>query len=280
MVKTYCPKSLAEALEIRKEAVVTPFAGGTDLMVKHQAISGALPDFPKDILFIGDLNELQGIEITEKDFRIGAGVKLSALLEEKQIPDYMIKPIQGMASPSIRNLGTIGGNICNASPAGDTLPLLYALDAMLELASTRGVRWLKISEFIKGPGKTDIEVDEILTQILIPKLGEYKYGYRKIGVRKANAISKLSVFCLAEIEQSTIKDIRIALGSLGPIVIRSREIEEEIVGLEIEKLSGEIDDIVEAYGKIMTPISDVRSTMDYRRDVALGVLSEIIGKLA
>ncbi len=224
MVESVRPKNLGQALEMRPGAI--PFAGGTDLMVKHQATSGALPDFSKNILYIGDLSELKGIEISQEGIRIGAGVKLSALLEEQGIPDYIKRPIQGIGSPAIRNLGTIGGNICNASPAGDSIPLFYALDARLKLVSTKGSRTIGISDFIKGPGKTDLGGDEILTELFIPSYDGHKWAYRKIGARKANAVSKLSVFIMATIDQSLIKDIRIALGAMGPIVIRSRVIEK------------------------------------------------------
>lgn len=279
MVKTYYPSNLAEALEIRNKEVTLPFAGGTDLMVKYKTISGALADFPRDILFLGDLDELKEIEISRKAIRIGAAVKLSTLLKDQAIPPYIKKPLERIGSPAIRNLATIGGNICNASPAGDSLPLLYALDAILELSSSRGTRKVKIGDFIKGPGMTTLKVDEILSGIYLPRYDHYQWGFRKIGARKTNAISKLSIFWIYQSDQSLLKDIRLALGSLGPAVIRSRIIEKTMMGLTIEQLSGESDRILEAYGSVIAPIDDVRSTRAYRGDVALGILREILERL-
>ncbi|MCR3955908.1 MAG: FAD binding domain-containing protein, partial [Gudongella sp.] len=206
MVATYCPKTLEEAIQIRMEKSVIPFAGGTDLMVKYKSTRGALPAFPGDILYLGSLDELKAIEIRDDGIGIGAGVSLSSLILEKGLPDYIKAPVLGIGSPSIRNLGTIGGNICNASPAGDTIPFLYALDSILELKSLEGVRRMGIADFIKGPGKTELKADEILTGIFIPRPDFSRWGYRKVGARKANAISKLSVFYLADIRDSFLKD--------------------------------------------------------------------------
>ncbi|WP_409229297.1 FAD binding domain-containing protein [Gudongella sp. SC589] len=245
-------------------------------MVKYKSTSGALPQFPKDILYIGNLQELKEISITGEWIKIGSMVKLSTLLEERRLPDYIKIPVKGIGSPSIRNLGTMGGNICNASPAGDTLPMLYALDVAIELSSAKGTRKVGIQDFIKGPGKTDIKPNEIMTGIFIKRTEFNRWGYRKVGARKANAISKLSVFCTAQIDQSSVRDIRISFGSVGPTVIRNREIEKEIVQIGVARLKQELGGILEAYADMLSPISDVRSTKDYRKDVSLNILKEII----
>lgn len=278
MVKTYIPKTLKEAIEIKLETGAMPFAGGTDLMVKYKSWSGALPALPNTVVYIGDLEELKSIEIVNDYIYIGSAAKLSAILDLNGIPEYIRQPVKRIGSPPIRNLGTLGGNICNASPAGDSLPMLYALDAELELTSEEGSRLIQVSDFISGPGKTCLKPNEILTRIIIPKNHFNRWGFRKIGSRKANAISKLSVFFTASVDDSSLKDIRITFGALGPTIIRNRELENNLTEKGHNISTTDFEDAIEGYRNAISPISDVRSTKDYRSDVAVGILKEMIEK--
>ena len=148
MVNVFVPDTLADALRIRGQHDTLVINGGTDVMVKYRRWNGMPPDFPLDVLNIGNLAELKRIEIAEDKIMIGATVTLSELMEHPFVPDYINLPIREMASPAIRNMGTLAGNLCNASSSGDSLPMLYALDAEVTLASVHGTRKLPIRQFI------------------------------------------------------------------------------------------------------------------------------------
>ena len=120
-------------------------------MVKHRALAGTLPSFRKDIMLIGHLSELKGISVSADAAHIGAASTLADILAEPLLPEYVKLPIAGIGSPAIRNIATIGGNICNASPAGDSLCMLYALDAVLVIASAKGSRECPITGFHNRP---------------------------------------------------------------------------------------------------------------------------------
>ncbi|HKJ85988.1 MAG TPA: FAD binding domain-containing protein, partial [Spirochaetia bacterium] len=191
-----------------------------------------------------------------------------------------------LAAPALRNVATLGGNICNASPAADAVCPLYALDARCELRSASRVRTLPVAEFIAGPGRTVIESDELLTAIIIPAgpgtvtaaMGNdatTRVLYRKVGTRRANALSKLSMAAWASVSGGAVESVGVALGAVAPTVVRSREAEAGFVG-SLESLRERIDAILGAYGKLVTPIDDQRSTAEYRREVAVNLVRQFI----
>lgn len=272
MVDGYLPKDLDEALKILNEKDVTIYAGGTDLMVRNKNAASLLPKFNKDLLYIGKLKELKGVKESDDSLEIGTACTLSSLLRAKGIPEVLKESIRQIASPAIRNMGTIGGNICNASPAGDTLPILYALDAKLKLVSENSSREVHIEDFILGPRKIILERTEILKSIIIPKLEFNKVHYEKVGARKASAISKLSFSGLAEVKDGKVKDIRIAIGSVAPKVVRVREAEDFIKEKNLEDIKSEMEEIRNIYAKEIVPIDDQRSKAVYRKTVALRLI--------
>lgn len=272
MVDGYLPKDLSEALKILKEKDVTIYAGGTDLMVRNKNTASLLPKFNKDLLYIGNLKELKEIKESDDNLEIGAACTLSALLRSKEVPEVLKEAIRQIASPAIRNMGTIGGNICNASPAGDTLPVIYALDAKLKLTSENSSREVCIKDFILGPRKILLEKNEILENIIIPKAEFNKTYYEKVGARKASAISKLSFVGLAEIENEKIKEIRISIGSVAPKVVRIKEAEDILIGINMNDLESKMEEVKKVYSKEIVPISDQRSTATYRKAVALRLI--------
>ncbi|MGB7594958.1 MAG: FAD binding domain-containing protein [Erysipelotrichaceae bacterium] len=278
MVKVLTPIDLNEALENRSELKTLVYNGGTDLMVKYRSWSSTDPKFPNDLLYIGDLKELQTIEIFEDKLVIGAGVKLADIIQDVKIPEYIKRPLRQMGSPAVRNLGTLGGNICNASPAGDSLPMLYALDATVTLASSHGSRLMKVSDFIHGPGKTELASDEILTYITIPLVDFNRFTYSKVGSRKANAISKLSFYGAVVLEEKRIKQVRIAFGAVGPTVIRCEAAEHLLEGADVTEIPELDEAFISHYEKLVVPIDDVRSTRDYRKTTAMQLLDEFIKK--
>lgn len=272
MVEGYYPGTFREALEILKEKDVIIYSGGTDLMVRNKNTASLLPKFNKDLLYIGNLERLKEVKKSPSAVEIGTACTLSSLLREKEVPEILKEAIRQIASPAIRNMGTIGGNICNASPAGDTLPILYALDAKLKLTSESSSREVNIEDFILGPRKIDLNKDELLESIIIPKLEFNKTYYEKVGARKASAISKLSFVGLAKIEDKKIIDIRIALGSVSATVVRIKDAEKLILGHDLNEIEGKLDEIIKVYSEKVTPINDQRSTAAYRKKVALRLI--------
>lgn len=278
MVDGIRPKNLEEALRIRQESGAIPFAGGTDLMVRYKNWAGTLPQFPKSVLFLSHLEELKKIEVEAKRIRYGAGVSLTRIYEHPETPQILAQAVRGIAAPALRNAGTMAGNLVNASPAGDSICALYALDATVICRSLSGEREIPVIEFITAPGRTQLRDDEIVTAIDVPKLDWNISFYRKVGTRKANALSKLSFCGLAKTKGGRIDDIRIAVGAVAPTVVRSPELEKELSGLTASELEGRFETMMESYGAMIVPIDDQRSTAVYRKRVALNLLELFLGK--
>lgn len=278
MVKTYRPADLNEALRILGSGPVVVMAGGTDLMVRHKTWSGVVPGFDRQVMFVGHLPEIQAIEITDDGLVIGSAVTLADILDHPAVPEYIKKPITEMASPPIRNLATLGGNICNASPAGDSLPMLYALGARLQLQSTQEIQTVPITEFIVGPGRTTRQPEQLLTRIEIPLPRSPACYYRKVGQRKANSISKVSFYAIADHDQNRINWVRIALGAVGPVVVRSQAAEAVVAGRNCDELKALIPEVKEMYGEMIKPVDDIRSTRSYRQEVSLRLLENYLAR--
>ena len=270
------PDSLEHALSFLKKENYTIFAGGTDLMVKYKRWGG-LPISPeKKIMFIGHLRELSEITMLEGFVSIGAAVLFETIVNNHKLPECLRKGAAEIASLGIRNMATIGGNICNASPAADILPPLYCLKAKIVLSSADGERELPIEEFIQGPGKTDIGEGELLSCIRFPVEKFSQHIFRKIGTRKANALAKLSFCGLAELNKNKIVDIRISFGAIAPVVINDPESEKKLIGMDKAEIEKNINEILEEYGHKIKPIDDQRSTMIYRKKVALNLLENFL----
>ena len=192
------------------------------------------------------------------------------------VPDYIKLPIRQLASPAIRNMGTLAGNLCNASASGDSLPMLYALDAEVTLASTAGMRKLPVGQFITFAKQTLLQPDELVTELTIP-LSDYTVSYyRKIGGRQVNAISKASFYAVAIKKDGIIEDVRIAFGSVAPTAVRDRACEAILIGAAETELDAKIETLRTLYGELLAPLDDTRSTADYRRYVSLQLLEDFI----
>lgn len=278
MVTGYRPADLTEALELRKSTGAIPFAGGTDLMVRYKSWAGTPPAFPKSVLFINHLKELKGIESAGKSIVYGGGATLTEIMEHRDTPGILKEAVRGIAAPALRNAGTMAGNLVNASPAGDSICALYALDATVRLASVSGEREVKVIDFITGPGRTVMREDEIVSAIIVPNLEWTSSFYRKVGTRKANALSKLSFCGLAKIKGGRIDDARIAIGAVAPTVVRSLELEKRLKGAGAAELAEMASSLVDSYGAMVVPIDDQRSTAVYRKKVALNLLELFISK--
>ena len=273
------PKDLSAALEaLAGEAGVwKPFAGGTDLMVLFEA--GRLEH--KKFINIWNLAELKGIEVTPEHVTLGALVTYTEVQAHEVLQSEFPLLCQAAAETgglAIQNRGTLGGNIVNASPAADSPPALLVYDAELELVSSSGSRWLSYRDFHTGYKQMLIRTDELLCRIRLPRaLSDWRQYYRKVGTRKAQAISKVCVACAARVEGGQITEIRISLGSVAPTVIRCPKTEALLQGQTLDDatiraakvaLSGEIK-----------PINDIRSTASYRLRVAANVLEDFLLQL-
>jgi len=270
------PPSLHDILDLlaKEGNLWKPFAGGTDLMVLLEA--GKLSQ--KNYINIWDLKELRGLEVSAEHITIGALTTYTeiqaneVLLQEFPMLCQAASETGGLA---IQNRGTLGGNIVNASPAADSPPALLAYDAEIELVSVSGSRWIPYSEFHTDYKKMNLRADELLRSIRLPRQsGSVRHYYRKVGTRKAQAISKVCFAGVGRMEAAKFADVRIALGSVAPVPLRCIQTEGVINGL-----AANADAIAKAKAQLageITPIGDIRSTADYRLRVALNLLEDFL----
>ncbi|HWF12316.1 MAG TPA: xanthine dehydrogenase family protein subunit M [Candidatus Acidoferrales bacterium] len=273
------PGSLSEALALlaREPGVWQPFAGGTDLMVLLEA--GKLSH--KRFFSVARLDDLRGVEMNTDYLTLGALTTYTEVQKhqalQKQFP-LLCAAAKETGSIATQNRGTLGGNIMNASPAADTPPALLVYDAEIELISQRGIRWLPYHGFHTGYKKTRIAPDELLRAIRLPwRTKKWRQYYRKVGTRKAQAISKVCFAGGALLENGAIQDVRIALGSVAPVVQRAVKTEDALRGNRITPTM--IATAKEILLREIAPIDDIRSTARYRLRVAQNLLEEFLLQL-
>lgn len=270
------PATLAEAYALAAGADHRPLAGGTDLLVQ---ITGEVGDPPERVLDLWRLEELRGIEVRDGALEVGAlttytDIRRSSLCAE-HVP-ALVAAAATIGAVQIQNRGTIGGNAMNASPAGDMLPVLLALDAQLVAGGTRGERTIPASAFWPAYRRTAVRPDELLVRIRIPIAADREQRFWKVGTRRAQAISKV-VIALAwrpEPGSGAWRDVRVALGSVAPTPIRAAATEAVLEGAPPDPKTAER--AVAALTAELHPIDDVRSTAAYRREVAGRVLRRLI----
>jgi CO/xanthine dehydrogenase FAD-binding subunit len=276
-MNVYLPKSLDELWSISGDLRGSPFfGGGTDLFVKLRASAR----YPRALIGLEALGELRGIEEREGAIFVGAGATHARLLSDPLVRVHaplLVKALTVLGSPPIRNMGTIGGNICTASPAGDCLPPLYVLGAEVEVRRRDGSRRLPIQEFILGPGKTALEGDEILYGVWLGKDGSpATHHFEKVGQRKALAIAIASFAALIRTtKEGLVEEARLAWGSVGPTIVTSPEAERRLIGSRLTREGlREIASVVE---KTVSPIDDVRASASYRRALAGSLVVRLAG---
>ncbi len=270
------PSSLNDALTLLSKEPGTwkPFAGGTDLMVLLE--SGRLQH--RNYINIWSLSELRGIRVDDAFITLGAlttytDVQSNVVLQE-EFP-MLCKAASETGGLAIQNRGTLGGNIVNASPAADSPPALLAYDAEIELASISGSRWIPYQGFHSGYKTMQMRPDELLTRIRIPrKQDNLLHYYRKVGTRKAQAISKVCIAAVGGSQNGRVKHVRLVFGSVAPIVIRCTATENFLLdkSLDDATLTGASD----ALRQEIAPIDDIRSTAAYRLRVATNLLSDFL----
>ena len=273
------PASLPEALATlaREPGVWQPFAGGTDLMVLLEA--GRLPH--KNYLNIWNLAELRGIQVTAEHVTLGALTTYTDVQANDILRDEFPMLCQAASETgglAIQNRGTLGGNIANASPAADSPPALLAYNAELELLSVHGSRWVPYQNFHTGYKQTIMQPDEIVARIRLPRLWpDLIHYYRKVGTRKAQAISKVCFAATARVSEGAVDVIRIALGSVAPVPLRCRLTEAVLQGAQLDETV--ITSAKAELSREIVPIDDIRSTKDYRVRVSVNVLEDFLRQL-
>jgi CO/xanthine dehydrogenase FAD-binding subunit len=271
------PPTLGDAYRLLADSGTAwrPVAGGTDLLVQIAADVGPPPE---RVLDIWGLDELRGISLEGDELVIGAlttytDLRASALVAE--LLPALTAAAATIGSAQIQNRGTIGGNLVNASPAGDTLPIWLATDSQVVLGSAAGERSVLAGEFFPAYRETARRDDELVLRVRVPLLPRRHVRFRKVGTRRAQAISKV-VLALSWItaDDGAWQDTRVALGSVAATPIRARATEAALDGRHPVRITA--DEAVTALEGEITPIDDVRSTADYRRHVAGRVLHRLI----
>ena len=287
------PASLPEAYAILASStaddLVTPIAGGTDVMVR---ITGEIGEPPRRMVDLSRLGELRGISVDGDAVVLGALTTYTDIRRSSVCREHLPALVEASATigaAQIQNRGTIGGNAANASPAGDTLPVLLALDAAFVIGGPRGERTIAADAFWVAYRRTALAPDELILRVRIPLAGGREARFRKIGTRRAQAISKV-VLALSWREPSAAegapagagatggngewRDVRLALGSVADRPIRARATETVLEGAAPTPETA--DAAAEALAAEIHPIDDVRSTADYRRVVAARSLHRMV----
>jgi CO/xanthine dehydrogenase FAD-binding subunit len=243
------------------------FAGATDLLVKIR--NGRLD--PPCLIGLERLEPLRGVRVSGDEVFIGACTTHATLLTHPVIREdfpILATAISVLGSPPVRNMGTIGGNLTTASPAGDALPPLYVLGADVEIRRREGSRRMGVAQFIRGPGETALLPGEIVSGIWLRKdQGFHIHHYEKVGQRKAQAIAVVSLAALLKVNRDlTVEAARFAWGSAGPTVVTSSDADGALVG---KPLCMEGLETIAALGRqAVSPIDDIRASAAYRQTVA------------
>ena len=271
----YKPKSLNEALKLLNDLENSKvLAGGTDLVLDMKI--GRYK--PENVIDISHLNELKYIKDDGKSIRIGAGTTLQTILESnivrKKIP-VLAEALEIMGSWQLRNVATIGGNLCNASPAADTAPPLMVLEAQLKLESIEGARYVPITKFFHGPRITELKRNELLTEIIIPyPPSNAGMKFLKLGRRAAHTLSIVAVATLITIKDDKFDIVRIALNSVAPTPLRAYKTEESLKDKPINL--NVIEENVKRVAEEIKPISDVRASAEYRKEMSIVLTRDAI----
>lgn len=274
------PSTLAEACEAKAQGAL-PYAGGTDVMVRQRDMRRAGLGAP--LLFLDAIPEMQGIHPEADGIRIGAMNTMAEIAAHQGLPPLLRLGCGSVGSPALRNVATIGGNICSASPAADSVAPLHALDALAEVSGPTGARRLSLQELLLGPARTTLGEDELLTAVILPERPLGRHFHRKVAPRLSNAITKVSLAAWALVEggvdDGMVSSVRLAFGAVGPVVIRCREAEAMINAAAVNALPEQLSTLRQIVMDTISPIDDQRSTADYRRLVAANLMELFVLEL-
>jgi len=261
----HTPRKLDEALHLMADLEdVKPIAGGTDLIPSiREGVAS-----PSNLVDLNRIQELNYIEPGEAYLHIGATITHSQLLKESATSMFgaLVDSVSWIGSPQIRNLGTLAGNILNASPAADSAPPLLVHNAKVKIESISETRTIPVNELFVGPKINCLEEDELLTEIKLPlPPADASSGFERIGRRKAFTLSVVSAAVYLQVEDDICKDARIAFGSVDTTPVRIKQTEEL---LRENKLSDEmVSKACASVKEYVKPITDIRGTAEYRRDM-------------
>ena len=248
-------------------------AGGTDLMV---AINRRRL-FPQELIYIGE-SGMDGIEVTGDHVVIGAATTHTAIVESEVIKEnagLLADACRTIGSKAIRNIATIGGNICNASPAADAATALLALGAEVKLVSVQGERSMALKDFFTGPGQTVLKPDELVKEIILPiHNGNSRWGWQKVGQRKADVIGIATAAVSLKLEDGTCRDARIALGAVAPTPLLADKASAMLEGRTADESL--INEVAQAAADESSPIDDARGTAWYRKQICAVLVKRIL----
>jgi len=279
MVEKCVATNKQEALEFLANHDSYIVAGGSDIMVQKKNVAGALPLFDKDVLYISNVEELRKIYEDEEGVHIGAAVTLEEVLKNELTPNLLKKCVREVASVNVRHFGTLVGNICNASPAGDPIVVDVVLDAVLKIESLNEVRYLKASDFVVGVRKIDRQQNELVTEIIFPKQTYTNDFWMKVGSRRSDSISKVSVAGYYEVKNDVLTKFVVAFGAVSSKVARSEKKEYQLVGKKLCEIKAIQPRIAGDFAEIINPIDDQRSNKEYRTKVALNILNKFLDEI-
>lgn len=280
MAGTYLePQSVEEALETLAEhgAGASIVAGGTDLVVRARGTKTPLPDA---LVAVHRLSELDGIQEDAGAVSIGALVSYQQMEDSELLRDRytaLVDAARLVGSPATRHVGTLGGNLCNASPAMETGSPLLVFDARVELRSSADSRRLGIADFLEGPGQSSAKPEELLTEVVIPAIPDNAgSAYLRLEYRQAMEIAIVGAAALVMIDgDGTCTEARIALTAVAPTCVRAPEAEAVLAGnAPMDELLAEAG---AAAAKVVAPIDDVRASADYRREMVPVIVERALG---
>ena len=268
------PKTIDELLDILNTngQDYKILAGGTDLLIEVK--DGKTTN--RCMAYIGDIQELKYIKEDSEGLHIGACTTIGELEENVIIQKKYAalgEAAQIMANTQVRNTGTIGGNICTASPAGDTIAPLIVLDARVKIVSKNESKWLPLEQFFTGPKKTVLKANEVVTEILLPSQNVIS-AYERLGTRKAGSISICGCAVAVSISNGIYQNIKIAFSSVAPTVVRSYELEKELAGRKLESI--DFNNFDKYSITCINPIVDRRASKWYRCEVAKALAKKAI----
>jgi xanthine dehydrogenase FAD-binding subunit len=283
-IEQYCaPASVDEAATMLRGGDVTILASGTDLMPQTQA---GRARFGRALMNIRRIPELRGIAVLQGAIRIGALTTVTELMQSEVIRGnlpVLVEAGDHFASDQLRNTATIGGNICNASPAGDLLVPLLILDAEVELVSmlggTRESRQVPLREFFVGPGKTARKASELLVAVRVPRPPDgFVARFYKFGTRPALDIAAISIGIGGVLQRGVLTQVRVAFGAVAPTPIRAPKTEAALEGhaLTVDTIGA----VAQVAHDEVRPISDVRASEWYRRELIHNLTKRVLDDVA
>jgi carbon-monoxide dehydrogenase medium subunit len=247
--------------------------GGSNVLVyinEGSIAGGTLVD-------VKSLEAIKGIEERDGRLEIGAGELIADIMDSalirKKVP-FLRDVLQKFANPLVRNMATLAGNIADSSPIGDTIPPLLVLEAEVVAARTKGERVIPLEEFFTGPGQNVLKEEEVILKVRFPLPEKGRGGHIKLGLRRGTSCSVASAAVWVVADKNKVQDIRIALGGVAPTPIRARKTEDAFKGKSLDW--DRIAELSETVMEEIRPITDVRGSAEYRRQVSAGLLAKAV----